>query len=263
MKTSKKSKHKSSRKRLSKKRSSKKNKIKDPPFSKKRNLGSEATEGLIQYHYQYYTNITDYIIYLCDKNKSLSNKICLLEDPIEATITLDQTDFKKGIFPKYITQSKLIEFIRECIENSKTRFIPILLETVKKKENHANIILIDIKKKQIELFEPHGNRGDDSTLHHIQKTYLKKKRLVQKFFKSFLSDFKFINVVDEINKHSLQSKYDSNSGYCITWSLLYFHYRILNSRISYQRIIKHIDKKIKLDLLLKYAAHVEETLKSI
>jgi hypothetical protein len=263
MKTLKKSKHRSYRKGSSKKRSSKKSKIKNPPFSKKRNLGSDATEGLIQYHYQYYTNITDYIVHLCDTKKSLRNKICLLKDPIEATITFDQTDFKKGIFPKYITQSKIIEFIKGCIATPKTYFIPILLETVKKKENHANIILIDIRKKQIELFEPHGNRGDESTLHNIQKTYLKKKRSVQRFFKSFLSDFKFINVVDKINKHSLQSKYDSNSGYCITWSLLYFHYRVLNPRISYQRIIKHIDKKIKLDLLLKYASHVEETLKSI
>ena len=94
MKTAKKSKQTSRKKRSSK------NKIKDPPFSKKKNLGSDATEGLIQYHYQYYTNITDYIVHLCDKKKTLSNKICLLKDPIEATITFDQTDFKKGIFPK-------------------------------------------------------------------------------------------------------------------------------------------------------------------
>ena len=261
MKTLKKSKHRSSRKRSSKNRSSKK--IKDPPFSKKRHVGSDATEGLIQYHYQYYTNITDYIVHLCDTKKALSNKICLLENPIEATITFDQTNVKKGICPKDISRSRFIDFIKTCVATPNTYFIPILLETVKKKENHANIILIDIRKKQIELFEPHGNRGDDSTLHHIQKAYSKKKKAVNRFFKTFLSEFKLINVVDEIHQHSLQSKYDSNSGYCITWSLLYFHYRVLNPRISYRRIIKHIDKKIKLELLLKYASHIEETLKSI
>tara|TARA_B100000575_G_C23042108_1_gene599832 strand:- start:353 stop:1138 length:786 start_codon:yes stop_codon:yes gene_type:complete len=261
MKTKKKTKKRPKMKK-SKKRTSK-NKIKDPPFSKNINQGSDATEGLIQYHYQYYTNITDYIVYLCDKDKQLSNKICLLNDPIEATITFDQTDFKKGIVPKYISQSKLIKFIKECIATPKTYFIPILLETVKEKENHANIILIDIRKKHIELFEPHGNRGDESTLHNIEKTYLKKKRAVKTFFTSFLKDFQFINVVDKLKKYRLQSRYDSNSGYCITWSLLYFHYRILNPRVSYKRIISYIDKKIKLHLLLKYASHVEETLKTI
>ena len=76
-------------------------------------------------------------------------------------------------------------------------------------------------------------------------------------------DYKFINVVDELKKHRLQGRYDSNSGYCITWSLLYFHYKVLNPSVSYKRLIKHIDKKINLDKLLKYAKHVEDILKSI
>lgn len=250
-------------KKKSKKRSVKKtSSIKDPPFSDELSQGSDATEGLIQYHYQYYTNITDYIEYLCDKNKSLLKKICLMNDPIDCTLLLDQKDFKKGIQLKYISKSDFVSFIQECTRDKKVRFIPIILETVKKNMNHANIIVIDVRKKQIELFEPHGNRSDDSTLHHIKKSYSKKKSYLKKFFKEFL-DYKFINVVDELKKHTLQARYDSNSGYCITWSLLYFHYKVLNPSVSYKRLIHYIDKKINLDKLLKYAKHVEDTLKSI
>ena len=257
-KTKNKSKQKKTKQRAVKKTSL----IKDPPFSDELNQGSDATEGLIQYHYQYYTNITDYIEYLCDSSKLLMKRICLLKDPINCTLLLDQKDLKKGIQLKYSSQSDFVSFIQDCISDKKVRFIPIILETVKKNMNHANIIVIDVRKKQIELFEPHGNRSDDSTLHNIKKSYSIKKTHLKKFFKTIL-DYKFISVVDELKKHSLQGKYDANSGYCITWSLLYFHYKVLNPSVSYKKLIHYIDKKINLEKLLQYAKHVEETLKSI
>lgn len=240
----------------------KKRKIKDPPFSDTLNEGSDATEGLVQYHYQYYTNITDYIVHLCNQSKLLMKRICLLQDPVDCTLFLNQNDFKKGIQVKHIQKKEFISFIKDCIRDKKTRYIPIILEVIKKKENHANIIVIDVRRKQIELFEPHGNRSDDSTLHHIQKSYSKKKKYLKEFFESFL-DYKFISVVDILKRNSLQSKYDSNSGYCITWSLLYFHYKVLNPSVDDKKLIHHIHKKINLTRLLKYAKHVEETLKSI
>jgi len=245
-----------------KSRKKRKIKIKDPPFSETLNEGSDATEGLVQYHYQYYTNITDYIEYLCNQSKLLMKRICLLENPTDCTLILDQKDFKKGIQVKHMQKKEFISFIKECMGDKKTRYIPIIPETIKKAENHANIIVIDVRRKQIELFEPHGNRSDDSTLHHIKKTYSKKKTYLKKFFESF-SDYKFISVVDELTRNSLQSKYDSNSGYCITWSLLYFHYKVLNPSVDEKKLIRHIHKKINLNTLLKYAKHVEETLKSI
>lgn len=255
MKTKKKSKRKSKRKSIDK------SKIRDPPFSKKINKGSDATEGLIYYHYQNYTNITDYIVYLRSQSR-FKNKICLFKDPLDCSLFLDQTDFKKGIQVKHVSLNDYSKKIKECI-SEKMRYIPIVFETIRGKENHANIILIDCKKKRIELFEPHGNRGDNSTLHKVKKTYLKKKMIVKDFFKRMLPDYTFVNAVDKISKHSLQSKYDANSGYCITWSLLYCHYRFLNPNISYVKITQYMNRKINLNKLLKYAKHVEETLKSI
>jgi len=241
-----------------KKSHNKKKKIKDPPFSKSINKGSDATEGLIDYHYQHYSNITDYISYLYQSNKKYQN-IYLFKTPTDCTLTFHQK--KKSIFPKYISKKHLKEQIVTCKDK---RFIPIILETIITDNNHANIIIIDNQKKNIELFEPHGNRGDESSLHNIKKSYKIKKEKVKMFFKSILPKYKFISVVDKLKQKSrLQSRYDSNSGYCITWSLLYFHYRILNPTISYNRMIQYIDKKIKLNNLLRYAKNVEDTLKSI
>ncbi len=237
----------------------KKKLIKDPPFSKNVNKGSDATEGLIHYHYQHYSNITDYLSYLY--NKKQYKNICLFKDPTDCTLTLNQNNFKKGIMPKYVSNNVLKQKIVTC---SDKRFVPIILETVTKKENHANIILIDNVNKNVELFEPHGNRGDESSLHNIKKTYKIKKEEVKKFFKKMLPTYRFISVVDKLKKKKrLQSRFDANSGYCITWSLLYFHYRVLNPNVSYTRMIHYIDRKIKLNNLLRYAKSVEDSLKSI
>jgi hypothetical protein len=237
-----------------KKSNRKKKKIKDPPFAKSINKGSDATEGLINYHYQHYSNITDYISYLYQSNKKYQNIYF-----INCTLIFNQ--HKKTILPKYISKKHLKE---QILTGTDKRFIPIILETIITGKNHANIIIIDNNKKNIELFEPHGNRGDESSLHNIKKSYKIKKDKVKIFFKNILPKYKFISVADKLKqKHRLQSRYDSNSGYCITWSLLYFHYRILNPNISYNRIIHYIDKKIKLNDLLRYAKNVEDTLKSI
>ena len=72
-----------------------------------------------------------------------------------------------------------------------------------------------------------------------------------------------VNVVDEVKRTAFQVEYDPerSTGYCVTWSLLYMHYRILNPDTSETALIKHIDHKITTRFLLRYARKVEETLK--
>ena len=239
-------------------------KIKDPPFSKKDHRGSDATKGMIDYHYQHYSNIIDYLEIICNKNKTLSKKICFIgDDHIDAYLTFDLKQYKKGIHSKYLSDDLLIKIIKECIHDKKTKYIPLMLETVKgKKHNHANIILIDIDKKNIELFEPHGLRKTDSILHGIKYSYIKKKKALHDFFMKYLPGFNIINVVDIIEGSAFQSIYDAHSGYCITWSLLYCHYRLLNPKIPYSQIITYLHKTIKLNHILRYAQHIEEVLKN-
>ena len=54
---------------------------------------------------------------------------------------------------------------------------------------------------------------------------------------------------------------DENTGFCVTWCILFVHYRILNPNILLSRLIKHIDKIMTTNKLLKYARYIEDTLK--
>ena len=70
-----------------------------------------------------------------------------------------------------------------------------------------------------------------------------------------------INTVDIINKPSFQANFDAHSGYCVTWSILYAHYRILNPDVPLEKLIEYMDSKVNTQYLLKYAAYIEEVLK--
>ena len=79
-----------------------------------------------------------------------------------------------------VSKQKFIDEINRCMSH---RFVPINLEIiVPGSGTHANIILIDTKKKTVELFEPHGARDKDSELESISRAYFK----VSKMFIDFL-----------------------------------------------------------------------------
>ena len=54
---------------------------------------------------------------------------------------------------------------------------------------------------------------------------------------------------------------DENSGFCVMWCILFVHYRLLNQNVLLSRLLKHMDKVMTTNKLLKYAKHVEDTVK--
>jgi hypothetical protein len=52
-----------------------------------------------------------------------------------------------------------------------------------------------------------------------------------------------------------------HSGFCVTWSILFVHYRILNPDISLNYLMKYLAKKITSKKILQYAKFIEEILK--
>lgn len=238
-------------------------KIIDPKFSKKIHKGTAATAGREGYHYQKYSNIMEYLeifikqlhkknIYIFHENNIFSNLL---------NLNLNTLNIK----PYILSQSKFTDNIKK---SRSKRFCPIVLSIDMTDEgeydSHANIIIIDHKKKTIELFEPHGSRTDSSELGDITAAYNKKLRLLKIYFKDILPDYKFENVVDYVKKTAFQILYDpdEHTGYCVTWATLYAEYRILNPNVTSENLAKYIDKKITTKLLLKYSAKVEETLKN-
>ena len=55
---------------------------------------------------------------------------------------------------------------------------------------------------------------------------------------------------------------DENTGFCVIWCILFSHYRLLNPDILLSRLLKHINKEITTNKLLRYAKYVEEIIKS-
>ena len=170
------------------------------------------------------------------------------------------------VYPLYIELGDYRGELYKCLKN-KNRFIPLTLNSklpMKKIniENHANIILIDKDLKNIEVFEPHGYKGKESTIYESVSKYHNKISILKLFFKELLPDYKLINVVDYIpNNQSFQSKYDSNSGYCVSWSTLYVHYRLLNQKKSIKNLMEYLNDLIDVNLLLRYAKYIEDVLK--
>ena len=149
--------------------------------------------------------------------------------------------------------------IKKCMDH---RLIPISLEIiVPQVGTHANIVLIDTKKKTVELFEPHGARDNQSELESISRAYFKISKNVHKFVRINFPEYKFIPPSRYEPEEGLQARLDAFSGLCVTWSLLYLHYRVLNPDVPPKKLIQYLEKKIKRKELLRYTRYVEDVLK--
>ena len=233
-----------SRLKKSKGKTIKKEKIIDIPFSKYKSKGTKASIGHIFFHYQKYSNINNFFIIL---NKDLKNKINLNSHYLIINARKNKLSIDS---PPEIDFSSNLNILIIDIETNSDR--------------HANIAIINNINNSIEYYEPHGyRRNKNSEIADIKGIYHKKIKLLKDFFKKLLPNHSFIDVVSMNKKTSFQTLLDpdENSGFCVTWCILFVHYRLLNPNILLSRLIKHIDKTINTTKLLKYAKYIEDTLK--
>lgn len=250
--------------RVKARRTKKLERIKDPEFAKKLHKGTQAS-GHCElcdraYHYQSYSTFTDFLEILL--KRKIFSYVYTPTDISDMTLELQM---KSGnISSLYVEMTKLMGYVKQGLQDSKKKLIPIVLNLqIAHEDNHANCLVINKRDKRIELFEPHGHRTSSSVLGGHVGAYSKKIKALRRFWKGHLPDYKVVNVVDEVKRTAFQVEYDPerSTGYCVTWSLLYMHYRILNPDTSEKALIKHIDRKITTRFLLRYARKVEETLK--
>jgi len=226
------------------KKQAKKNEIIDIPFSKYKSKGTRATLGDVYFHYQKYSNINNFFSIL---NKDFKNKINLNRQ----RLTINARKNKLTL-----------DNIHELDCSASLNLLIIDLDTTEGK--HANIAIINNINNTIEYYEPHGYRKNkNSEIADIKGIYNKKNKLLKDYFKKILPNHSFIDVVSMNKKTSFQALLDpdENTGFCVTWCILFAHYRLLNPNILLSRLIKHIDKTINTTKLLKYAKHVEDTIK--
>lgn len=227
-------------------------KIKDVPFTGKIHKGTNASRGSIEYHYQNYSNVLSFF-------RNIKLKLCLFDNSF---LNLDIDDLNKGIFTLY-DLNIFKKNINSCLKQ-KHNFIPIVFNLISSEGNHANVLLVNKNKKQIELFEPHGSRTSSSTIGGVVGIYRKKLKSLNKFWKTILPQYKVINAVDYQDGTAFQAKYDpeDHSGYCVTWTILFVHYRLLNPEIKLESLIRYISDKINTKKLLKYAKYIEMNVKN-
>lgn len=257
------------KKRITKKkmkRKTQRSKIIDPPFARTLSKGTQASPGCCaidyqeergEYHYQSYENVAILLESLIENDKSIQKDLYLFDKTSDAFLDYDlQSDILK---PLSLDKKKFRKALRKGID-SKSLFIPIILNlSLDRYDNHANILVVNKLTKQIELFEPHGARTSSSELGGVVSAYQKKKRALRTFFKEYLPKYSVINVVDAVKRSAFQTTEDpkGHSGFCVTWSILYAHYRFLNPRTPLHTLILYIHKKINERYILRYAKYIE------
>tara|TARA_B100000902_G_C27146093_1_gene831186 strand:+ start:172 stop:999 length:828 start_codon:yes stop_codon:yes gene_type:complete len=219
-------------------------KIIDIPFSKYKSKGTRATLGNIRFNYQEYRNI---LLFFHFMDKKIINNINY-NNPILTLVSDGQR-----IYTEYIPEFNLGKKFSIIIVNLKTE-----------EGNHANIILVNNNNNTIEYYEPHGyRRNKQSEIAGNKGIYNKKVKVLKGIFSILLPSHSFIDVVSMNKKTSFQTELDpdEHSGFCVIWCILFIHYRLLNPDILLSKLIKHINKIMSTTKLLKYAKHVEDTVK--
>ena len=56
----------------------------------------------------------------------------------------------------------------------------------------------------------------------------------------YLPDFKYIPPSSYEPKEGLQGRLDAFSGLCVTWSILYLHYRVLNPDVPPKKLVNYL-----------------------
>lgn len=244
-------------------------KIVDPPFARTLSKGTLASPGeghskccgidyTDDYHYQSYDNVVKFIEYVVSdtKGKPLGD-IFTFDDTSDAFIDIH---IGRGVIkPLYVSHDSFVRHIKKGLKR-KIRFIPVIVNlTLGGDDNHANIAIINKKTLQIELFEPHGARTSSSELGGVKSAYKKKIKLLKHFFKDICKGYQVVNVTDAVKQSAFQMTEDpkGHSGFCVTWSILYFHYRILNPDIPLSYLVRYIHHKISERHILRYARYIE------
>ena len=234
--------------------------INDVEFSKKLSKGTQASSNEIEYHYQNLDNIIEYLKIL--SNRKMIDNINFFKNVDNSLIQVDINN--STVESIYSTNSKFVKELKS--KSDKYRFTPITINTLLPLpngsiENHANMLLVDNKTKDIELFEPHGYKPKESTESQAVSNYNTKVKILTKFCKKILPSYTFVNSVDFIKGKSFQELWDSNSGFCVTWSAIFVHYRILNPHVPTKIIVEFMNKFININSILRYAHTIEDYLK--
>ena len=222
--------------------------------------GPLEKEGDIEYNYQKWDNFYNFFVLLKLKKITAFKILCVPKFVLKYNKYVQRTSVMIDLYlGKYYLPESMINEISRCKkENIRIVYFSFVIKVSKSYFTHANVIIIDLKKKTIERFEPYGySKWYDSKF--VDKIFIKK---ILKFLE--LDNFKYLAPEIISNKVGIQKKGDSFCGMCITISMMYLLMRVLNVDVKQKEIVKYFLKFSKPTLqkkILKFAKYVERTLK--
>ena len=251
------------------------NNITNPPLGKDKLMGTAETMGNMNYFYQKYSNIFEFFNYIINHYK-VTGEYTLEGLCIPAFGTIQSGTFAALQFnldedysinnPKpsdsSISLPYALQSISNCL-NTPDRFVVLSYQIVSPKFSisHANSIIIDKKLKIVELFEPHGALTETTTMNGMVGAYKQIDENIEKFIAANFQGYKYRPPHDYLPSFGLQVKVDAYNGLCVTWNILYIHYKLLNPDVPSKTLISHINRYTKLDVILRYAKYVKYMLK--
>lgn len=176
----------------------------------------------------------------------------------------------KNYIVKYMIKDSIIKIIKECDRDYILLYLSIYGFTLDSWEGHANSVIINNTHKQLLRFEPGGVRDIFDTLLDKFMIYITKNLEIsvqsRKETIMDIDEYTYINIQDKCPNISIQAKSEIGRvgiiGFCVTWSLIYLHYYLLNPNIQfdqlYDKIIK--DDPDKLFSISKKYTHLMETI---
>ena len=140
----------------------------------------------------------------------------------------------------------VVERIKRSLRKKRFFVISITLQSVHRKMAHANILIYDSLKNELELFDPHGY----NTAEHYDPKNV--RFLIEYMFQKISPGAHFLNSFEMNPLYGLQSvqTYESEQveneigGYCGAWALFYLHMRLANPDVPQITLIQNIKQEI-------------------
>lgn len=139
------------------------------------------------------------------------------------------------------------DHLKKCLK-SKAKFIIIPIGIEMKEGNHAGYVIYDIKKNEVERFEPHGSTTPPGLFYNPNLL----DDILEARFKTVSENVKYIRPYEYIPKIGFQlfdasetkkKKIGDPMGFCALWCIWY-----VDMRLTY----RELDRKKLVDMLIKH-----------
>ncbi len=186
-------------------------------------------------------------------NQILNKKLCLYykRNGIPTNVECEIINFElMWAYDKLYIIDNFGDKFKQCIGVKNKRFIIIPLGLILKDSGHANYLIYDDIKKEVERFEPHGAGHPIGMNYHPELL----DNVLEKTFFEINSEIKYIRPQDFLPKIGLQilditeektKRIGDPGGFCALWSMWYVDMRIQHHSVDRKKLVKKMITQIK------------------